>query len=226
MTRSPSRYANREPEASAAFSMSIQPCSMPRSRWSRTSKSNVGPIPDLAQRDGVVLASVRGVRMREVGERRRELVAARLDLGELSLQALDLAAQLAHLGDPRLGVLARALRGGDLVGDGVAARAALLDPGQQLAAAGVQRQQLVQGLGRTAARERRASRARARRGCASGRASAAGRAAWRAYSEGRSAGRSRRPSTRRRSRRRPRASSPTTMFCGMIAPENPPLRIA
>ncbi len=63
------------------------------------------------------------------GSVRGQLVAARLDLGQLGLHPLDLAAELAHLGDRPFRVLARALRLGDLVGDGVPAGAPLLDLG-------------------------------------------------------------------------------------------------
>ena len=45
------------------------------------------PLADLAQRDRVVLAAVGGVGMGQVRQRRRERVAALLDLGELGLRA-------------------------------------------------------------------------------------------------------------------------------------------
>ena len=62
-------------------------------------------------------------------------------------------------GDQRLGVAARALRLGDLVGRGVLLRAQLLDLRQQLAAARVEAQQLVEVVGGTAAGQRLHGRA-------------------------------------------------------------------
>ena len=101
------------------------------------------PRPRRARRDAARLG-----RVAASSSRRSSTSASSPSSGLIS------SAQLAHLGDPRLGVLARALRGGDLVRDGVAASPSLLDPRQQLAPASVQREQLVERVGRPAARQR------------------------------------------------------------------------
>ena len=115
--------------------------------------------------------------------------------------------------------------------------AAPLDLGQQLAAAGVELEQLVERLGRAAARERRPGRARV----LADRSQVEHRRAGALLPEAaacccRTGSRSRSPGFGGRSTSAPAysatnsatasASSPTTMFCGMIAPEKPPLRIA
>ena len=117
-------------------------------------------LADLAQGDGIVLPTLWRLRIGKVGKRHGELVATPLDLAELGLHLLELSRDRLHLLDHRGGVAAGALGGGDLIGGLVLAGAASLDLGQQLAAAGVEGQQLVEGLGGAAARERGAGRAR------------------------------------------------------------------
>ena len=111
------------------------------SRWSRISKSNSAPLADLAERDGVLVRLALGrVRVRKIGQRRRELVPRFLHPRQLGLLLLQPPAELAHLGDRLVGVLALALELGDLIGDAVAARPSLLDLRQDLPAALVQAQ--------------------------------------------------------------------------------------
>ena len=136
------------------------------------------------------------------------------------------------------GVAARALCGGDLVGGAVLLGAAALHLGQQLAAAGVELEQPIEVSGGTAARQRLAGRARVR----SDRAQVEHRAGARGYWPSAAAccssdwislafpgcgGRSTsEPEYSATNSATASASSPTRMFCGMIAPEKPPLRIA
>ena len=115
----------------------------------------LGALADLPQDHGVVLGRpFRSLWRRKVGKLGHELVALRLDLGQLGLELLHLGAHLAHLGDQRLGVLPGALRRRDLVGGPVLPGAPLLDLGKQLTAALVEAQQLVEGLGGAAPRQR------------------------------------------------------------------------
>ena len=95
ITRSPSRYANREPEASAAFSISIQPCGSADLEVVADLELEARQLADLAQRRPLVLAAVGRVRVRQVGQRRGKLVAARLDLAELRRELLDLRRDVA-----------------------------------------------------------------------------------------------------------------------------------
>ena len=112
-------------------------------------------LADLPQDHGVVLRGpVRSLRLGKVGKLGQELVALRLDLGQLGLELLHLGAHLAHLGDQGLGVLPGALRRRDLIRGAVLPGAPLLDLGKQLPAALVEAQQLVEGLGGAATRQR------------------------------------------------------------------------
>ncbi len=72
-------------------------------------------LADLAKGRAVALLAVGRVGRGQVGKRRRQLGAPRFDFGELGLHGLDLGAELAHLGDLRLGVRPRALGLGDLI---------------------------------------------------------------------------------------------------------------
>ena len=128
-------------------------------------------LADLAQRDRVLLATVGGLGIGQVGERRGERVAALLDLGELGLQPLELrrhAPSSARSRSPR--PRPRACAAAISLGGLVLLRAPALDLGQQLAPAGVEREQLVERLGGAAARQRRAGRTRVARGSRAGRA--------------------------------------------------------
>ncbi len=176
--------------------------------------------------------------MREVGQGRGELVALALDRRELGLHRLDLGREVPHPRDHLGGVAARALCGGDLVRGAVLLGAAALHLGQQLAAAGVELEQPIEVSGSTAARQRLAGGARVR----SDRAQVEHRAGARGYWPSAAAccssdwislafpgcgGRSTsEPEYSATNSATASASSPTRMFCGMIAPEKPPLRIA
>jgi len=78
-------------------------------------EGEAGTLADLAEGDRVVLAPRGRGWMGEVRERRREPVAALLDVGELSLEGLELAGDALHPLDHVGGVLAGALPRGDLV---------------------------------------------------------------------------------------------------------------
>ena len=114
------------------------------------------PLALLAQDDRVLLGHpFGGVGVGQVGQGRGDPLQVGVDLLELGLAGLDRLLQLGH----RRHLLARllpALLGlADLLGDRLALGLGALDPRQQLAAAGVEREQLVDLLGRAAARERR-----------------------------------------------------------------------
>ncbi len=97
-----------------------------------------GALADLAEGDRVVLAARGRGGMGEVRERRREPVAALLDLGELGLQGLELPGDALHALDHVGGVAAGALPRRDLVRGLVLGGPPALDLGQQLAAPGVE----------------------------------------------------------------------------------------
>ena len=185
----------------------------------------LGPLADLADDDRVLLGHpVGGVGVGQVGERDGDPVEVGFDPLQLGLAGLDLLLQPLDPLHQVPGVAARLLGLADLLGERLALGLGVLDLGQQLAAAGVERQQLVDLLGRAAAGKRRLDplgvgadqlqvehrrggvRARSRRAAASFRRP--GRRTW------------------RRSARRLRLRAPTTMFWGMIAPEKPPFWIA
>ena len=119
-----------------------------------------GALPDLAEGDRVVLAAGRRDGMGEVRERRREPIAALLDLGELGLERLELAGDALHALDHVGGVVPGALPRGDLVRGLVLGGPPALDLGQQLAAAGVELEQLVERGGGAAPLQRGPGRAR------------------------------------------------------------------
>ena len=111
----------------------------------------------------------------------------------------------------------------DLLGEGLALGLGALDLGQQLAAAGVEGEQLVDLLGGAAAGQRRLDPL----GVGADQlqvehvASALGR-----VSPGRGEDSASSPAYLATKRATASASSPTTMFWGMIAPEKPPFWIA
>ena len=183
------------------------------------------PLADLAHDDRVLLGHpVGGVGVGQVGEGDGDPVEIGLDLLQLGLAGLDLLLQPLHPLHQVPGVAARLLGLADLLGEGLALGLGVLDLGQQLAAAGVERQQLVDLLGGAAAGQRRLDplgvgadqlqvehrrvsvRARPRRGAARFRLPA--------------------PAYLATKRATASASAPTTMFWGMIAPEKPPFWIA
>ena len=129
---------------------------MPISRWSRGSKSKLGRSPDLAQDDRVLLGHpVGGVGVGQVGQRGGDPLELGLDLLQLGLARLDPSPSApARPPISSVGVLAALLRLADLLGERLALGLGALDLGQQLAAAGVEREQLVDVLGGAAARER------------------------------------------------------------------------
>jgi hypothetical protein len=194
----------------------------------------VGTIADLAEGDVVLLGlPVRRVRLRDVRERREELIAPLIELAELRLELLEFGLEptrlltgLRELGLVDLPGLCRLL---DLTRELVLLGADLIDPGVELAAPPVDLDQLVQLLRRTPSAQRRADGVRiaadlleVERGPGSPSygvvevdvVAGAGcwTTSWPAYLATKAATFC--------------ASAPTTMFCGMIAPEKPPLRIA
>src|SRR6266511_2792333 len=113
-------------------------------------------LPDLAQRHGVVFRLALGrLGVGEVRQRGGQLVPGCLYLRQLGLELLQARAYLAHLGDQRLGVVARPLRRGDLIRGAVLPRPALLHLRQELAAALIEPQELVQGIRGTSPCKRR-----------------------------------------------------------------------
>ena len=153
MTRSPKRYANREPETSLAFSISIHPWATP------DLEVELGLLSDLTKSDRVLLGLAVGrLGIGQIRQGGRELVALGLDARELRLAFLEDAAQLTHLGDQLVGVPALALQLRDLIRDAVAACATLLQPREELAPALVQTQQLVERVGGPSSAKRGARR--------------------------------------------------------------------
>ena len=117
------------------------------------------PLADLTKRYGVVLGVAIGrVGVRQVRQGRGELVPLGLHAGELRLALLEGAAELPHLDDRLIRVLALALQLCDLLRDSIAARAALLQLGEKLPAPPVQLQKLVEGVGGPAAAQSGARR--------------------------------------------------------------------
>ena len=134
--------------------MSIRPSSVPSSRWSRGSKSNLGQLAHLAS----TTASSSAIPSGASGSGRLGRPAASVEVGldplELGLALLDPPLQP---GDRRhqLGRVLAALLGlADLLGDRLALGLGALDPRQQLAATGVEVEQLVDLRGGAAAGER------------------------------------------------------------------------
>ena len=154
----PGRPAGRRsasPRPRAAFSISIQPLARPRSRWSRISNSNSGRSP--TSRKTTASSSVsRPAPPAPEGWAASDMSSSRFASTSASSasSSLHLGAHLAHLGDHGLGVLAGALRRRRSIGGAVLPRPPLLDLGQQLPAALVEAQQLVERLGGAAARQR------------------------------------------------------------------------
>ena len=135
------RAGERAPPAS----MSIRPSSVPISRWSRGSKSNSGGSPTSRSDDRVLLGHpVGGVGVGQVGERGDEPVELGLDLLQLLLAGLDPLLQALHRRHQLLGVARRACLASPIcLESGLALGLGALDLGQQLAAAGVEGEQLV-----------------------------------------------------------------------------------
>ena len=116
----------------------------------------LGPLAHLAQDDRVLLGHpVGGVGVGQVGEGGGEPVEVGLDLLQLGLAGLDPLLQPLDLAISSSASLARLLGLADLLGEGLALGLGVLDLGQQLAAAGVEGEQLVDLLGGAAARQRR-----------------------------------------------------------------------
>ena len=161
--------------------------------------------------------------MGEVREGRGERVAALLDLRELRLHLLELGGDRLHPLDQLRGILARALSRRDRLGGLVLLRAPPLGLRQQLAAPGVEGEQLVELLcGAAATKAARAAAGSSR----IARRSSTGSVCWIAPAYG-DAGRSTsEPAYSATNSATACASSPTRMFWGMIAPEKPPLRMA
>src|SRR5439155_12970680 len=169
-------------------------------------------LADLAQ-DAVALRRLVGGHVRQRGLRVAELG---LDLRQLGRELLLTRAELLHRRDRVARVLARALGRADGLAGLVLARAQLLELGQQLAAARVEREHPVERLAdaRVAAP-------------VEGGAHGVGLAADAPQVEHRVGYLAAlRPEYFARNSATARASRPVTMFSGMIAPEKPPLRIA
>ena len=111
-------------------------------------------LAHLAHGERVVGTAVGRLRMREVGQGRGEGVAALLDRGQLGLHPLELGRHPLDPLDHLAGVLAGPLARRDLVRGRVLGGPAALDLRQQLAPAGVEGEQLVEGLGGTAPLQR------------------------------------------------------------------------
>ena len=109
------------------------------------------------------------------------------------------------------------------VGDPVSSRPALLDTRKELAAPGVEAQELVEILGGATAGEGGASRAGI---LADALQVEQGSGAYPSSPPGTGGSSTSVPECASTKRATASASSPTTMFCGMIAPEKPPFRIA
>ena len=133
-----------------------------RGRGGRGPRSRTRPLADLAQRDRVVLARPSGASgSGRFGSVARELVAPRLDLGELAPRAPSSRRRpRASRRSARSASSPARLAAAISSEAAVLPRAPLLDLGQQLAAARVELEQLVERLGGAAARERRPGRAR------------------------------------------------------------------
>jgi hypothetical protein len=121
----------------------------------------VRPLTDLPQRDVVLVGLAVGrVGLGKVGEQGEQLVAALVELGELRLELLELrlerARGLAGLLKGRVVGLAGPGRLLDLRGELVLLGANPVDPRVQLAAALVDRDQLIELLRRPSSRQRRA----------------------------------------------------------------------
>ena len=215
---------------------------MPRSRWSRGSNSNSGRSPTSRSVTASSSASPSGASgSGRLGSVASELVALRLDLGELGLELLELGAHLAHLGDQPAQRPRRRAWPRRSVGGPVLRGAALLDLGQQLPAAARRAR-----AARRAPRRRRGAPAPPLRGpgprgcCRRSSTSALSADGFTVADRLRVAVGS--PTGTRAGRLDGRlgggarvlgdelgdleASLPVTMFWGMIAPEKPPLRIA
>jgi hypothetical protein len=116
----------------------------------------LGPLALLAQDDRVLLGHpFGGVRVRQVGQGRGDPLQVGVDLLELGLARLDRLLQLGHRGHLLTRLLPTLLGLADLLGDRLALGLCPLDPGQQLAAAGVEGEQLVDLRGSAAACQRR-----------------------------------------------------------------------
>src|SRR5262249_28588699 len=111
---------------------------------------------DAPQLDGVVLASVRGVRLREVRQRDQHLVPAALDLPKLRLVGGERLAEPARLVLELRRGGAGALRGADLLREPPAARAPPPPPPPQRPRPLRQRDQLAKAAAGAPPRQRRA----------------------------------------------------------------------
>ncbi len=106
------------------------------------------PLPLLAQHDGVLLGHpFRGIGIGQVGERAGEPLQVGVDPLQLGFSGLDRLLQRRHGLHLLLGVLAALLRFADLLGERLALGLGTLDLRQQLAATGVESEQLVDLLG-------------------------------------------------------------------------------
>ena len=225
MTRSPSRYANREPDAAAAFSMSIQPCSRPRSRWSRTSKSNVGRSPTSRS---VTASSSPPSGASGCG--RLGSVAASSSR-RVSTSASSPSRRLISPPSSRISPIRASASSPERFAAAISSETSLrrARPSSTRGSSSRRRASSASSSSRDSAAPRRASAARAASGSSRMRfrSSIGCRArCLAAYSEGRSGRSISSPELSATNCATASASSPTTMFCGMIAPENPPLRIA
>ena len=171
-------------------------------------------LADLAQH----LVLVRRGRVGQVRQRRQHGGAALLDRAQLLLELLLALREPARLGDRLGGVLAAPLQLADPLARLVLARAQLLELGQQRAAALVELERLVEQRRVDAAARQRVPRGL--RVLADLPEVEHRDLAWR-LAAGLCV-----PEYLSRKSATASASSPVTMFAGMIAPEKPPLRIA
>ena len=153
----PSGRRSASRRAAPPASMSIRPSSVPISRWSRGSKSNSGGSPTSRRTtasSSVIPSGASG--SGRLGSASGELARARpRPAPARPCRTRSVSFSPCTVGHQLLGVLARLLGLADLLGERLALGLGALDLGQQLAAAGVEGQQLVDLLGGAAARQRR-----------------------------------------------------------------------
>ena len=225
----PSGRRSASRRARAAASMSIRPSSVPISRWSRGSKSKLGGSPTSRSDDRVLLGHpVGSVGVGQVRQRQRSSsLRARLRPASSSALPASIASfSSATAAISRLGVAALALGLADLLGGVLRSAWASSTSGSSSRRRASRPSSSSTSLGGAAARQRRldplgvgADQLQVEHGRRYG-------------SEGEVSGRgaasSRLPSPAYLATKRATASAslPTTMFCGMIAPEKPPFWIA
>lgn len=126
-------------------------------------EAELRPVADLAKRDAVLLGlAVRSLGRWQVGQRGEQLISLLAELRQLRLELLQLglarARCLARFLESRVVGLARPSGLLDLAGELVLVRPDLIDARVQLAPALVGGEELVELLGRTSPRQRRARR--------------------------------------------------------------------